>query len=71
MDKVTGPCPQTTTFWESKEQDTYTKVHPPHNVSELRSCVNREVGLDSHSLPHPVFPSVPHEPCGFCGRKAP
>ena len=38
--------------------------------TELRSCVNREVGLGSHS--HiPFFPTVPNKLYGFCGRKAP
>ena len=38
-------------------------------MTELRSCVNREVGLGSHSLPHSS--PVPNEPYGSCGRKAP
>ena len=37
--------------------------------SELRDCVNREVGLGYHSLSR-SFP-VPNKPYGFCGRKAP
>ena len=37
-------------------------------VSELRSCVNRELGLGCHSLFH--FPPVPNKSDGFCGRKA-
>ena len=43
--------------------------------AEVRSCVNREVGLGSHSLSH--FPHhrrphpVPNNPYGFCGRKEP
>ena len=37
------------------------------SVSELRSCVNREVGLGFHSL-SPYSP-VPQKPHGFCRRK--
>ena len=37
--------------------------------SKLRSCVNREVGLGSHSLSHSS--PVPNKPYGFCGRAAP
>ena len=37
--------------------------------SELRSCVNREVGLGPHSLSHSA--PVPDKPYGFCGRRAP
>ena len=33
--------------------------------SELRSCVNRDVGLGCHFLSH-SFP-VPNNPHGFCG----
>ena len=33
------------------------------------SCVNREVGLGSHSLSHSS--PAPNNPYGFCGRKAP
>ena len=36
-------------------------------ASELRSCVNREVGLGSHSLSHSS--PVPNKPYGFCERK--
>ena len=32
-------------------------------LSELKSCVNREVGLGSSA--------VPNKPYGFCGREAP
>ena len=38
-------------------------------TSELRSCVNRNVGLGSHSLSQSS--SVPNKPYGFCGHKAP
>ena len=38
-------------------------------VAELGSCVNREVGLGSHSLSHSS--PVPNKPYSFCGRKAP
>ena len=37
--------------------------------SELRSCVNSEVGLGSHFLSHSS--PVPNKPHGFCGRKQP
>ena len=37
-------------------------------TSELRSCVNRDVGLGSHSLSQSS--SVPNKPYGFGGRKA-
>ena len=33
------------------------------------SCVNREVGMGSHSLSHSS--PAPNNPYGFCGRKAP
>ena len=36
---------------------------------ELRSCVDREVGLGSYSLSRSS--PVPDKPYGFCGRKAP
>ena len=39
------------------------------NIPQLRSYVNWEVGLGSHSLSH-SFP-VPNNPYGFCGRQAP
>ena len=39
------------------------------NPPEPRICVNREVGLGSHSLSHTSH--VPNKPYGFCGRKAP
>ena len=35
----------------------------------FRSCVNREVGMGSHSLHHSS--TVPDKPYSFCGRKAP
>ena len=37
-------------------------------ASQLRSCVNRELGLGSHSLSHSS--PVPNKPYSFCGRKA-
>ena len=37
--------------------------------SELRSCVNREVGLGSS--PCSFLPPSPNKPHGLCGRKAP
>ena len=37
--------------------------------SELRGCVNREVGLGSHSLSHSS--PVPNKLYAFCSRKAP
>jgi len=38
-------------------------------LAELRSCVNKEMGLGYHSLPHSFF--VPNKPYGFRERKAP
>ena len=38
-------------------------------MSELRNCVNGEVGLGSHSLSHSA--PVLNKPYGFCGRNAP
>ena len=42
-------------------------VKSPNNTQEFRSCMNREVGLGSHSLSHSS--PVPNKPCNFCGCK--
>ena len=50
-------------------RDYQGRAKEPKTTTELRGCVNREVGLGSHSLSHSS--PVPNKPCGFCGRKAP
>ena len=48
-------------FWSNTEATT-----------ELRSCVNRMMGMGSHSLFHSFLrPLVPDKLYGFCGRQAP
>ena len=42
-------------------------VHKVSFFSELRSCVNREVGLGSHNLSQTS--PIPNKLNGFCGRK--
>ena len=43
--------------------------HERKKKADLRGCVNRAVGLGSHSLSHSS--PVPNKPYGFCGRRAP
>ena len=50
-------------------RSNYKWINLFNALSELRSCVNREVGLGSHSLSYSS--PVPHKSYGFCGRKTP
>ena len=58
MDKVTRPCPQTTTFLKRKESRSGSS-----GQSSAGNCVKVEVDVQGS-------PSLPNRPCGLCGRKA-
>ena len=50
---------------------SFWKQHIIYIIYELRKCVNREVGLGSHSLSHSSSIPNSNKPCSFCGHKAP
>ena len=66
---VTQPCNRFTFTVSVSSENNELYEESAHVCSELRSCVNREVGLGSRSLSLSAL--VLNKPDSFCGCKAP